>query len=66
VPGRAGVRGFSHTPTLYTLHRISGGANMNIRIIVLIALAAVVFGMPAGAEMNETQGGGRNIPTGMQ
>jgi len=31
---------------------------MNIRIIVLIALAAVVFSIPAGAEMNEMQGGG--------
>jgi S-layer protein (TIGR01567 family) len=31
---------------------------MNIRIIVLIALAAVVLSIPAGAEMNETQGGG--------
>ena len=31
---------------------------MNIRIIVLIALAAAVFSIPAGAEMNETQGGG--------
>ncbi|MCK4459322.1 MAG: hypothetical protein KAU52_06335 [Methanosarcinales archaeon] len=31
---------------------------MNIRIIILIALAAVVFSIPAGAEMNETQDGG--------
>jgi S-layer protein (TIGR01567 family) len=31
---------------------------MNIRIIVLIALAVVVFSIPAGAEINETQGGG--------
>ncbi len=34
---------------------------MNTQIIVLIALAAVVFSIPAGAEMNETQyGGGGN------
>lgn len=31
---------------------------MNRRIIILIALAAVVFSIPAGAEMNETQDGG--------
>ncbi len=31
---------------------------MNIRIIILIALAVVVFNIPAGAEMNETQDGG--------
>ena len=42
---------------------------MNIRIIVLIALAAVVFSIPAGAEINETQcssgsGGSGTYPPG--
>ena len=31
---------------------------MNKRMIILIALAAVVFSIPAGAEINETQCGG--------
>jgi len=35
-----------------------GVVNMNRRIIILIALVAVVFSIPAGAEMNETQDGG--------
>ena len=35
---------------------------MNIRIIVLIALAAVVFSIPAGAEINETEGGNGTYP----
>jgi S-layer protein (TIGR01567 family) len=35
---------------------------MNIRIIVLIVLAAAVFGIPAGAEINETEGGNGTYP----
>ncbi|MEA1870211.1 MAG: S-layer protein domain-containing protein [Euryarchaeota archaeon] len=37
---------------------------MNIRIIMLIALAAAVFSIAAGAEMNEAQGGNGTYPPG--